>query len=561
MTEVPGIPVTITCGICFGILHDPVTLSCKHSFCASCVLGRLECLEGRDFICLLCSTKQEHINNETLPKLVDNELRAYVKARVEGLAQQPVCQWCQEVAAAIQCDECAGAYCMDCNTAVHKNATKRHHTFFPLDDAQETRKLYRCCGVQGHEEYRLEFYCKVCESLCCAYCLLTGPHNGHESISVPEAAAIFRNRAPGEITLMTDKKERLEKKVNQLNVVTTRYFDSLEEVKKSIKERFSQLQMMVSQREKELLEALGSLCDTGHASLNQCRGRVLAKANAINESVVLLQHMKRGCSDYKILENRSYLSYHLSEETPDVEGLGFKFFEVGDFGLPQFKLFLDLRSEEHSKNGIRRDTNLRRCIPHSQVDDDSRPQSGKVLNVCAQDGSMIPLRTGRRFTLTEREGIDLKVLNSVVHVTAQPNEADSLKQIGIRTEQTVEEIARLFPEERGRVTWRVQLGKGFDKSFVGVVERTDTSLVPGGFYWKPTKLGVVDGGIGRIGQSFKELPVCCIGDVLTFTYSVDEGSLGINVNGKYYGNLVTSLHPRISPCFILYPKESLIVSC
>nr|CCC91069.1 conserved hypothetical protein [Trypanosoma congolense IL3000] len=552
----------ITCGLCFSVLSNPVTFSCRHSYCASCVHGHLDTGVQKPFVCLLCGSVDHKITINTVPGMVNSALRDFVQSKVEGIEKRLMCQWCEEVVAVVQCQECKRAYCTECNFAVHKSAAKRGHRSSKLSKSHLTRMLHKNCSVHSHEEYRLEFYCKECETLCCAYCLLTGPHKGHENSSMAEAATSIRTKIGRDFNLMTEKKYQLEKQVGQLNTVTTRYMDTYDDIKNSITNRFNQLRDMIKQREADIIQSLASLHETGNAALLRCRRRLLKKANAINESFLHMQLMQRGCTDYEILENKSNIVIDALDNVYKIEGQGFMLCEIGDFVLPQFNLSLDLRAEESLRTMIKEDIGSFSTLPPGSPKSVSgRPQSCRSRSSRTEDGDMVPLRGHTLFSFAEREGVEMSTVNGFLQLVGSSTGKDPNKQVGMRTEEIIENVAREHPQERGRISWRVQLGKDFDQSFIGVIERTGTCIVPPGFYWRPTKLGVVDGGLGKVGQTLNDLPVCCVGDVLTLTYSIDEGTLSINVNGKYYGNLVTSLHPCVSPCFILYPNETVLMCC
>merc|ERR1711915_450119 len=63
----------LTCKLCLGIFKDPVTLSCDHSFCFSCLQKNWE--QNKSENCPFCrkkSTKDNLVVNSTLREMADS---------------------------------------------------------------------------------------------------------------------------------------------------------------------------------------------------------------------------------------------------------------------------------------------------------------------------------------------------------------------------------------------------------------------------------------------------------------------------------------------------------
>ena len=95
------------------------------------------------------------------------------------------------------------------------------------------------------------------------------------------------------------------------------------------------------------------------------------------------------------------------------------------------------------------------------------------------------------------------------------------------------------------------------ESFIGIVEKTDSTQVPEGFYWRPTKTNVYDGRAGRVSTAMRSLPPCKNSDVVKFVYDIGSKTLRVAINGVDRGIIVSELHPFLCPCFIFRPGESL----
>lgn len=554
-------PRGVTCGLCFGVLRQPLTLRCEHSYCAECVRLRLESQAGDGFACLLCNVLHANVSKQNLNNFADATLAAHVKTVASGAMDRPMCQWCEEVPAAIQCSECMFVYCSECNTAVHKSAAKRGHTTGKMiADTQTLRGMQRKCHNRGHEEYRAEFYCTQCEEMCCAYCLQVGPHRNHENMSIARAASEVRQQMSRDVEAIAQTKSLLENQAGELNRVVTQYVNSYDSVENLITERFDHFKQQLMQREVEVRKLLAALRESGDVSLTSTRKLFLSKFNALNEAMLRFERIQHGGSDCDVLEGRTSMRSYLNSEVPVVTGTGFRLSDLGDMVITGLDLHLDLQATPgattHATNSLQRSRpgglSLGGAITARQTGENI---NGKWR---PNEGLSVYPETPMRLTFHVDDEVEATVRSDGVFLRCIPREGDGLTQIGVRSKELMEQVLRMFPEDGGFVTWRIRL-ESVVESFVGVVERTGSDVIPNGFYWRPTSSGIVDGQIGHRSPLTSRLPVCSNGDVLRFTYDVENRSLHLAVNGKNFGVLITELHPHIAACFIFYPREALTV--
>ncbi|EAN95733.1 putative zinc finger protein [Trypanosoma cruzi] len=552
-------PRGVTCGLCFNVLKLPLTFDCRHSYCTDCVRAKLESQNSDGFACPLCNVLYAAVSARNLQSFSDARLASHVKMIAEGTDGAPMCQWCEEVPAAVQCHECMFVYCNDCNTAVHKSAAKRGHVTAKIGSQQKLRGMQKKCLVRGHEEYRAEFYCSQCEEMCCAYCLQVGPHKNHENMGAARAAADIRQQLSRDMGLITQKKTVLESQASELNRVTAQYFNSYDSVENIITERFNHFKQQLMQREVELRKLLATLRESGDTSLTSTRKLFLAKLNALNEATLRFQHLRSGGSDHEVLESRSILYSFLKTETPTVTGSGFKVSNLGDMMISGLELHLDLQTmhgvELHNTDSTERRPNNG---PPSGGMTTRQPSEATNGNRNFVGGSTLPPERPLRLTFPVDDDVEATLKGDGVLLRCVARGGGGSTQIGVRSRELMETVGTLFPEDGGCVTWRIRL-ELITESFVGVVEKTDAAAIPEGFYWCPTKSGVVDGHIGRPTPIVQQLPVCRNGDVLRFTYDIRERTLRFGLNGSDRGVILTELHPRVAACFIFYPGEALTV--
>ncbi|RNF09731.1 putative zinc finger protein [Trypanosoma rangeli] len=552
-------PRGVTCGLCFNVFNNPLTFDCQHSYCADCVRNKLDLQNEDGFACPLCTVLYPTVSVRNLHEFADAALASHVKIVANGDDGQSICQWCEEAPAVMQCSECMFVYCSDCNAAVHKSAAKRGHVTGRIGVQQKLRGIQKKCHVRGHEEYRAEFYCLQCEEMCCAYCLQVGQHKNHDNTSIARAAADVRQQLSRDMSLITEKKMCLESQASELNRVTAQYFTSYDSVENILTERFEHFKQRLMQREVELRKLLAALRESGDASLIASRKLFLMKLNALNEAMLRFQHIQHSGSDHEVLESRSILYSFLKTETPSVLGSGFKVSNLGDMVISGLDLQLDLQTVHAAEP--------QKSAPVEQMMANGPPSGGLTTRQPGESmngnrrflaASGLSAETPLRLTFPVDDDVEATVKSDGILLRCVTRGGGGVTQIGVRSKELMENVVRLFPEDGGCVTWRVRL-ESIAESFLGVVEKTDATTIPEGFYWCPTRSGVVDGRIGHFSPLVHQLPLCRNGDVLRFTYEVREGTLRLGLNGSDRGVILTGLHPRIAACFIFYPGEALTV--
>jgi hypothetical protein len=549
----------ITCGICFGILAEPVTFGCTHSFCSRCVRAKLDKAGmGDGYPCSLCNVHHPNVSVRNLADFADNDLTDRIQRISRGDESRPMCQWCEESPAALFCPDCQYTLCTECNIAVHKNAAKRSHAPQAISDNRVIRSVTRKCPVKGHEEYKLELYCTRCEALCCAYCLQIAPHRGHESVLVTKAAVEVRQRMGRDLEDLGQVKARIEAMANELNRIHGQYYETYDHVESLVTDRFNAFRHQLVQREVEVRKILQNLRDVGDASLAESRAAYLLKLNSINEAGITFRRLQHGGADFEVLQNRATMSAFLHMNVPSVSGTGFRLSDLGDLNLSGLTISLDLHSTDAGA-GVQ-------LPPQPSTMNDSAAKvvrGGPQLAAQPSAASANPLppqapRLGEdgprppRFTFKPDPDVDI---TPAADGTALKCSERTPNQVGVHARETFEVLKPVWRQEQGRLSWRVRLDR-LREGFIGVVE-TDTgrSGQPEGFHWQPMIAGSYEGTVGKPTHVCKALPACKPKDVVTFTYDTSSNSLSLAINNADRGTLVTNMHTRLAPCFILPPGE------
>lgn len=562
--------IVVTCGMCFNILSDPVGLSCHHHFCLECIRARMERTGSPEgFQCPLCSIAHEKITFRNLPDYVDHNLVNHIVMLTKGIDGRPICQWCDEAVASVLCSDCSTVFCSDCNIAVHKNAAKRAHQPLPITDNRSVKQMAKKCPVKGHEEYKLEFYCLRCEELCCAYCLQVGPHKQHENLLMGKAANEARVQMGRDLEQMGQIKARIESMAMELNRVNLQYAETYDHVESLITDRFAAFKQQLMQKELEVRKFLASLREGGDASLMQSRVQYLMKLNSINEAGMQYRKLQNGGADHEILQNRSAMSTFLKLDVPHVSGTGFRLTDLGDMVISGLNLTLDFQAVQSGSDSIYQQQAQMynaaqvaagfNSLPSSRTGSEMpRASVAPAAAVTATPARVLPgvgapVPTPLRFTFPLDQDVETSERGDGILMRCIARGGPV--QVGVRCNETFEQLRRSYPEDNGVVTWKLRLEMVME-SFIGVVEKTEQGTVPEGFYWKPSRAGTVDGRAGKPTMAVRSLPACKNGDIVKFSYESASRMLKVAINGLDRGAIVTELHPHVCACIIFSPGES-----
>lgn len=330
----------IVCGVCFKPIKGATTLKCNHHFCLSCIQSIMDLKPNNlaEITCVLCGVTT--VVNDLHP-LLNPKLDQEIATLRSGKKQKFMCQWCDLTPATQQCNTCAAAYCNDCMAFVHKHSARVNHPIGPLVDSPNSFLLR--CTVQGHEDYKAEFFCTECDTLCCAYCLRVFPHPNHRNTDVATAAQEAKRKIAAEKPDMERMKKRLDEVGISIAELATRYEASYNDSLTSISERFSRYRMELDELESGMREKIGKLHTDGKTALRTSRLDFLVKMNTF---LFALLNVEGSCTDSKVLQNVGFLKKFLSTHSQylPLTGTGFLIEEESTFQMPELTVQLDLRS-------------------------------------------------------------------------------------------------------------------------------------------------------------------------------------------------------------------------
>ncbi|MCJ8744019.1 hypothetical protein PDJAM_G00101460 [Pangasius djambal] len=188
------------CSVCLELMKDPVTISCGHSYCMSCIKTYWEQDEFRRPQCPQCRHEFP-----TIPALNKNTMLAEILEKLrtttlQGSPAQPgevVCDFCTDLKlrAVRSCLECRASYC---------ETHLQPHFDIP---ALNKHKLVVATEIQTcpRHDKLLEAFCRTDNTCICLSCVMD-EHKGHNTVS---SAA---ERDEKQVTLQADKLKFVEKR-------------------------------------------------------------------------------------------------------------------------------------------------------------------------------------------------------------------------------------------------------------------------------------------------------------------------------------------------------------
>uniref|UniRef100_A0A8C5Q1W1 Uncharacterized protein n=1 Tax=Leptobrachium leishanense TaxID=445787 RepID=A0A8C5Q1W1_9ANUR len=199
----------LTCSICLNIYMDPVTLTCGHSFCRTCIGDVLDTQNGSGaYKCPECRAEfQERPTLERNRKL-RNIAEGFRTTHPEQEEEVRIpCTYCDSpVPAAKTCLLCETSLC---DKHLKKHSKSEEHVLTEPTTSLENRK----CSV--HKEI-IKYYCSEDAACICVSCRLDGEHRGHQVETLNEASEKKKETLRNILQKLTSQREEAENRVQSL---------------------------------------------------------------------------------------------------------------------------------------------------------------------------------------------------------------------------------------------------------------------------------------------------------------------------------------------------------
>ncbi|KAK3546700.1 hypothetical protein QTP70_032171 [Hemibagrus guttatus] len=236
----------LQCLICLDVFTDPVTTTCGHNFCKSCLT---QCWEKSQHChCPVCKekfTKRPKLKiNTTLREVAD-----HFKKKSGSDKPEVLCDACtvKKLKALKSCLDCCASLC-ETHLEIHNNMLKhkKHKLINPVENLED----YIC---QKHER-ALELFCRDDQMCVCQFCT-EGDHKNHNTVPIEEES---RERKTHLVKTQTDVQQMIqdrEKKIKEIKHSVDISKRSTEKEKADSVVVFNALIHSIERSQTELLDA------------------------------------------------------------------------------------------------------------------------------------------------------------------------------------------------------------------------------------------------------------------------------------------------------------------
>ena len=197
-----------------------------------------------------------------------------------------------EVDAIIYCQKCKKYYCNKCQN--YHSEILDEHKIINLNNLNEI--FIDECKENNHN-YKLEFYCKVHNTLCCLGCISRikeegyGQHSDCDVCHIKHIKSEKNNKLKENITHLEELYNQIEKSINELKVIYEEINKSKEDLKLRIQTIFTKIRSALNEKEDKLLLDIDNEYDNKYF-----------KEDLIKQSEKLPKKIKKSIDKGKIIE-------------------------------------------------------------------------------------------------------------------------------------------------------------------------------------------------------------------------------------------------------------------
>ncbi|XP_050948795.1 tripartite motif-containing protein 16 isoform X2 [Labeo rohita] len=261
------------CSICLNLLKDPVTLTCGHSYCMSCITG---CWNQDDqkgvYSCPQC--RQTFTPRPVLGK---NTMLAQVVEKLKTKLQAARPAQCYAEPGDVECDVCTGKKykaiksCLVCLESYCQTHFERHEEFcsgkqHKVTDAIGELKEMIC---PQHEKLK-EIFCRT-DQCCICYMCMVDEHKNHNTVSAAAERTEKQKHVEETQRKFQQRIQERQKELDELRETLLSYKRSAQAAVEDSERIFTEL---IRSIERSLSEVTQLIRDQEEIEVSQTEGRL-----------------------------------------------------------------------------------------------------------------------------------------------------------------------------------------------------------------------------------------------------------------------------------------------
>ena len=313
----------ITCLVCQDHFQEPKILPCCHVYCKGCV-QRLAWRAGANqpFACPECRSDtflpQNDPDQLTTAFFVNRLIELHSKMEKAHGKVEALCELCAGNKATAFCRQCAEFICDKCTEAHHRMKMFAGHKVATLEELKEggakiAVKQAPPPKCEIHDEQK-KIYCYDCKHLICRDCLLDD-HTGHKYEFVKKAAPAIKQKLAERLVPLKEVRVNLcdaNKSVKSTKSDTESQGASAVD---KIEQSFQQLNRLLEQRKREILEEASSLVKGKLDALSVQEKGIDMASGMIQSLVDFVERNIENATEEELMDVHTQLLNRIDEKT------------------------------------------------------------------------------------------------------------------------------------------------------------------------------------------------------------------------------------------------------
>ncbi|XP_072369078.1 probable E3 ubiquitin-protein ligase MID2 isoform X4 [Scyliorhinus torazame] len=278
----------LNCSICWNIYTEPVSLSCGHNFCRSCIEKNWDKKDtGPGYSCPEC--RAEYAQKPVLHKnlKLSNIIERFEATQMNEEPPKIFCDFCLDnpLPAVKTCMNCEASLCEHHLRKHSEKTAQKNHLLIEPASSLEDRKC------SDHEKL-IEYYCLDDHSCICVTCYVAGPHKNHDIRILKDIHNETKASLSEKLEKLQSCRATLEEATKELQGTEMNLKKDSAVLRKQISDLFQEIRMLLTKQEKQIL-------DTVITEKNINLSKVLKKIQELEIKREVITHLIQEVQDLK----------------------------------------------------------------------------------------------------------------------------------------------------------------------------------------------------------------------------------------------------------------------